>query len=167
MTREIYLAAGCFWGSQAFFKRMKGVISTEVGYANGNTANPAYQDLKQGRATHAETLKLVYDDEILPLAKILSYYLAVIDPYALDHQGEDYGSQYRTGIYYTDEKDRAVIERFLKKEEEKRGQGDFVIEVLPLKNYYRAEDYHQDYLDKNPTGYCHVNLKLLKKEDSK
>ncbi len=165
--RKIYLAAGCFWGSQAFFKRMKGVLSTRVGYANGNTENPSYGDLKKGKATHAETVEIVYDEKALPLEKILSYYLEIVDPYALNHQGEDSGLQYRTGVFYTEKEDREMILKVLKAEEERRNKGKFKILVEPLRNFYPAEEYHQDYLDKNPGGYCHVNLKLLKKEDEK
>lgn len=165
--RTVYLAAGCFWGSQAFFKRMKGVLSTRVGYANGNTENPSYADLKKGKATHAETLEVVYDEKVLPLEKILSYYLEIVNPYALNHQGEDYGLQYRTGVFYTDPSDAEVIRKVFSAEEEKRKKGKFAVLVGPLENFYAAEEYHQDYLDKNPGGYCHVNLKLLKKEDEK
>ena len=165
--KTIYRAAGCFWGSQAFYSRLKGVLSTRAGYANGDKVNPSYEDLKQHRATHAETVKIDYDENILSLEKILSYYLQIIDPYSVNHQGEDYGLQYRTGIFYLTEEDHRFILDFLQKKEAEYNKGKFAILVEPLTNFYDAEEYHQDYLKKNPHGYCHVNLNLVKKEDRK
>jgi methionine-S-sulfoxide reductase len=101
--KTIYLAAGCFWGSQAFYDRMTGVVSTEVGYANGNSANPRYEDLKHGQATHAETVKITYDEHLISLEKLLDYYMIIVDPYSVNRQGEDVGIQYRTGIFYDDD----------------------------------------------------------------
>src|SRR5574344_920468 len=102
MWKIIYLAGGCFWGNEAYFKKLKGVLDTEVGYANGNIANPTYHDLKAHIATHAETVKIVYDDLIITINKILEHFLRFVDPYSIDHQGEDFGHQYRTGVYYND-----------------------------------------------------------------
>lgn len=165
--KTIYLAAGCFWGSQAFYKKMRGIISTNVGYANGNIDNPSYHDLKTGKATHAETVKIEYDEKKISLEKIISYYLEIIDPYSVNHQGGDYGLQYRTAVYYVDEESGKFVKDFLDREEKKLGRGKFAIQVEKLNQYFSAEDYHQDYLDKNPTGYCHVNLNLVRKEDLK
>ena len=165
--KTIYLAAGCFWGCQAFYKKMRGIISTNVGYANGNIDNPSYNDLKTGKASHAETVKIEYDEKKISLEKIISYYLEIIDPYAVNHQGGDYGLQYRTAVYYVDEESGKFVKDFLDREERKLGQGKFAIQVEKLNQYFSAEDYHQDYLDKNPTGYCHVNLNLVRKEDLK
>ena len=165
--KTIYLAAGCFWGSQAFFDQMKGVVKTSVGYANGNKANPKYEELKQGKANHAETVKIEYDERIIPLEKILDYFLFIIDPYSVNHQGEDYGIQYRTGVFFEDNTMEEEIRSYFQKREEELNQGKFAILIEPLKNFYLAEEYHQDYLKKNPHGYCHVDLNRIEKEDKK
>jgi methionine-S-sulfoxide reductase len=102
MIKTIYLAGGCFWGVEAYFKRLKGVLETSVGYANGNTMNPKYEDLKAGKATHAETVQIKYDDDVITLTELLGHYLRFVDPYSLNKQGEDEGIQYRTGVYYND-----------------------------------------------------------------
>lgn len=161
--RIIYLAGGCFWGVEAYFKLVRGVINTEVGYANGNKANPTYQEVKSHVASHSETLKLEYDRDILPLTKILEHFLRFVDPYSVDKQGEDIGHQYRSGIYYVDKDDEKNIRDYFNNHLKK----DYKIEILPLENFYPAEEYHQDYLDKNPDGYCHVNLNLVKEEERK
>ena len=165
--KTIYLAGGCFWGTQAFFKQLKGVVKTRVGYANGNKENPRYEELKHGEATHAESVEILYDENIISLDKILDYYMMIIDPYSHNRQGEDEGIQYRTGIYYEKDEDREYLSAYLKREEEKMNQGPFAIELERLKGFYPAEEYHQDYLDKNPHGYCHVNLSLAHKGDKK
>ena len=161
MNRIIYIAGGCFWGVEAYYQNLKGVISTTVGYANGNTINPKYEDLKAHIASHAETLKLEYDDSIISLEKILEHFLRFIDPYSIDMQGHDIGHQYRSGVYYQDIKDKDIILNYFKTHLE----NNYKIEVMPLLNFYDAEEYHQDYLIKNPNGYCHVNLGLIKKEE--
>ncbi len=163
MNKTIYLAGGCFWGVERYYQLLKGVISTEVGYANGNIDNPKYEELKSGKASHAETLKLIYDDEVISLTNILEHFLRFVDPYSIDQQGHDIGHQYRSGIYYLDEQDRGTILSYF----EKRLEPDYKIEVLPLNNYFKAEEYHQDYLLKNPHGYCHVNLGLIKQNERK
>ena len=156
--KTIYLAGGCFWGMEAYYKCLDGILDTEVGYANGNTANPKYEDLKSHTANHAETLKLVYDEKVISLIEILKSYLSVIDPYSVNHQGEDYGEQYRTGVFSIDEKELEEIRLFFKEKEKEYDKGPFAILIEPLKNFYPAEEYHQDYLDKNPHGYCHIKL---------
>lgn len=163
MNKTIYIAGGCFWGVEMYYKQLKGVIDTEVGYANGNTKNPSYEDVKHHIASHAETLKLVYDSNIISLEKILEHFLRFVDPYSIDKQGEDSGHQYRSGIYYVDNDDKDIIKNYF----DNALNPDYKIEILPLDNFYNAEDYHQDYLDKNPNGYCHVNLKLIKKNEMK
>lgn len=165
--KTIYLAAGCFWGSQAFYDRMTGVVETTVGYANGNTKNPRYEDLKHGLATHAETVKITYDENLISLEKILDYYMVIVDPYSVNHQGGDIGVQYRTGIFYEDDEDEDYLREYLTKREKELNMGKFAIILEPLKNFYPAEEYHQKYLVKNPHGYCHVDLNLVKKEDRK
>lgn len=163
MKKTIYLAGGCFWGVQAYFKQLKGVLETMVGYANGTTAFPKYEDLKHGNANHAETVRIVYDDEVISLPKLLEHYLRFVDPYSLDQQGHDIGHQYRTGVYYTDALDGSDAYEYFGKVL----KPGYKIEIKKLYNFYPAEDYHQDYLDKNPGGYCHVNLNLIRKEEKK
>ena len=112
LFNEIYLAGGCFWGMEGYFKKIKGVISTTVGYANGNIVNPSYEQVKSHEASHAETVKIIYDENEISLTKLLEHFLRVIDPYAINHQGEDYGMQYRTGVYYTNIKDHQIIKDY-------------------------------------------------------
>ena len=161
--KTIYIAGGCFWGVEAYFQSLKGVIDTKVGYANGNIKNPKYEDLKHGIATHSETVKIDYDDNLISLEKLLEHFLRFVDPYSVDKQGEDVGHQYRSGVYYIDNLDYNIIINYFKN----NLKPDYKIEVLPLDNFYLAEKFHQDYLIKNPTGYCHVNLKLIKKDERK
>ena len=156
MNRTIYLAGGCFWGCQKYFDLMDGVVETEVGYANGPTPNPTYQEVKH-HAGHAETVRIVYDPERLPLRRLLDDYFKVIDPTSVNKQGEDEGHQYRTGVYFTDAADEAVVAASLAELEAKVGQ-KLAVEACPLEHFYDAEEYHQKYLDKNPGGYCHVPL---------
>ena len=155
--KKIYLAAGCFWGAQAYFKKIDGVVNTKVGYANGKTEDTDYT--RVSNTDHAETLMVEYDEKRISLRKILLHYFRIIDPTSVNRQGEDVGRQYRTGIYYTDENDKAMIDNVYRYYEDKFG--GIVVEVKPLQNFILAEDYHQDYLDKNPNGYCHVDLSLL------
>jgi len=161
----IYLAGGCFWGVEAYYQQLKGVIETEVGYANGDSENPSYEDLVYHRANHAETVKVVFDDRIIPLVKILEHFLRIVDPYSLNRQGNDIGIQYRSGVYYVNDSDKDVIKQYF--DSQNCSSQPFAIEVIKLKNFYKAEDYHQDYLIKNPYGYCHVDMRKIKKEERK
>lgn len=153
--KEIYLAGGCFWGMQKFFDCVDGVIETEVGYANSTSENPSYREVCTGRTGSAETVQIKYDGSVLPLQGILELYFKAVDPTVKDRQGNDRGTQYRTGIYYVDPQDKEEIAEFIQ-EQQKHYQNQIVTEVLPLKNFYPAEEYHQKYLDKNPHGYCHL-----------
>lgn len=153
--KEIYLAGGCFWGVEAFFNRMVGVEYIDVGYANGSTNQTNYE--KVGATGHAETVHIVYDPHQIKLEEILQYYFSIIDPTTLNRQANDMGTQYRTGIYYVDPNDKRIIKQVMEQEQEKYTE-EIVTEVEPLRNYILAEDYHQKYLDKNPHGYCHVDL---------
>ena len=154
--RIIYLAGGCFWGLEAYMERIKGVTDAVSGYANGKGDTTNYQLLHA--TDHAETVKVTYDPNKISLDKLLQYYFRVIDPTSINKQGNDRGRQYRTGIYYQNEQDKAVIEAALKTLQSKY-QEPIQIEVEPLKNYVEAEEYHQDYLKKNPNGYCHIDIK--------
>lgn len=157
---EIYLAGGCFWGTEHFLKQIRGVEKTEVGYANSQIPDPTYQEVCTGNTGAAETVRVVYDPQTLALDLLLNLYFQTIDPTSVNRQGEDCGLQYRTGIYYTDKEDIPVIETAVK-ELAKRYAKPIAIEVMSLVNFYAAEEYHQDYLDKNVGGYCHINPELF------
>ena len=161
--KTIYFAGGCFWGVEKFFSMAKGVISTKVGYANGTLDNPSYHDLKSGLDDASETVEIIYDESLISLEKLLEFLLRVIDPYSVNKQGEDEGIQYRTGIYYLEKSEEKVIKSYFAK----HLNSDYKIEVLPLKKFFLAEEYHQDYLNKNPGGYCHINMAKLKPEERK
>ncbi len=162
MTHTIYLAGGCFWGVEAYFRRIHGVVEAVSGYANGRTENPSYEDVCHHNTGHAEAVKVVFDDEKISLAEILQYYFRIIDPTLLNRQGNDVGEQYRTGIYYTKPDDEAAIRAALAAEQQQHA-APIVVECEPLQHFYPAEDYHQDYLGKNPNGYCHIDIRLAYK----
>ena len=156
--KTIIFAAGCFWGAQEAFRRLKGVLETRVGYVNGSVDETDYFSVSE--TGHAEAVKLLYDANVIRLAELIDRFFLIIDPFAKNHQGNDYGSQYRTGIYYTDEKDRRVIDLSMDLHRELYGKPIFV-EVEELKNFVPAEKYHQDYLIKNPGGYCHIRPQAI------
>lgn len=158
----IWLAGGCFWGIEAYMARIYGVADVTVGYANGKTEDPSYEEVISGSG-HAETVQVSYDPEKVTLDQLLTYFFRVVDPTSVNKQGNDRGSQYRSGIYYQDEADRLIIESAIAKEQ-KNYDKEIVTEVMPLEGYYLAEEYHQDYLEKNPNGYCHVDFKNLEEE---
>lgn len=158
--KTIYLAGGCFWGVEHFLGLIDGVTSTTVGYANSDINSPTYEDLKAHRSLAAETVEVVYDENKISLEEILDLFFMIIDPTILDQQGHDVGHQYRTGIYYVDNNDVQIIRQSLNKLESKYDK-PIVTELLPLENFTIAEEYHQDYLIKNPQGYCHVDPKMF------
>lgn len=160
--REIYLAGGCFWGTEKYLSGMKGIMNTDVGYANGNTENPTYEEVCHNNTGHAEAVRVVYNPSVISLAFILDLYYDVINPTSINRQGGDVGAQYRTGIYYVNEEDKAIIDKSIQ-ELQKKYDKPIAIEVLPLINYYLAEEYHQKYLDKNPNGYCHIGRDKFEK----
>ena len=160
MTKEIYFAGGCFWGTEHFFKQIEGVLETEVGFANGHTENPTYKEVYTDQTGFAETVYVKYDPDVVSLEFLLNMFFKAIDPTSLNKQGEDQGTRYRTGVYYTNDDDLAVIEKVFSHEQQNYKQ-PLAVEKLPLQNYYSAEEYHQDYLDKNPTGYCHLPVALF------
>ncbi len=160
--KEIYFAGGCFWGTEHFLKLIDGVIETRVGYANGDKTlgAPTYQQVCTDQTGFAETVRVYYNESKVQLPLLIDLFFKTIDPTSINRQGGDVGSQYRTGIYYTDEADSAVI-----KSKVSALAGAYaepvVVEIAPLINFYSAEDYHQDYLDKNPQGYCHIHPELF------
>lgn len=159
-VREIFLAGGCFWGTEHYFKMIDGVTDTQVGYANSIKENPSYQEVCSGATLAAETVKVEYDPGKISLEFLLDMYFHAIDPTSINQQGHDVGLQYRTGIYYTDAADLPIIERVMAKQQDKIKE-KIAVEVKPLQNFYTAEDYHQDYLEKNKDGYCHLPLELF------
>ena len=163
--RSIYLAGGCFWGMQKFFDQFEGVLSTQVGYANGPDRAPTYQEVCRNSG-HAETVRIDYDEGKLSLDKLLELYFLVIDPLSVNKQGGDEGIQYRTGVYYTNPDQLPMIQAAYEKEAAKVGS-PLAVELLPLTNFFSAEEYHQKYLDKNPGGYCHIPQRMMHLDQGK
>ena len=143
-TKDIYLAGGCFWGTEHYFKQIEGVVETEVGFANGHTENPTYKEVYTDETGYAETVHVRYAPDKVGLEFLLRMFFKAIDPTSMNKQGHDEGTRYRTGIYYTDAADQPMV-----------------VERQPLECFYAAEEYHQNYLDKNPTGYCHLPQSLF------
>jgi len=155
--KKIVIAGGCFWGVEAYYGQLKGVLNTEVGYANGKTDNPTYEDVCSHLTGHAEVVKVEYDPELITLETLLERFFRIVDPTAWNRQGPDVGDQYRNGIYFIDPEDEAVIKAYFDKRRPE--YSDLIVsEIESLKSYYPAEEYHQKYLQKNPNGYCHINL---------
>ena len=166
MTKQIYFAGGCFWGTEAYFFKLKGVTHTQCGYANGNTSNPTYEEVCRTDTGHAETVLVEYDSTVISTEKLLTEFFKTIDPTTRNRQGNDIGSQYRSGIYHIDEADAPVIHSYVMAKQKEYAK-PIVTEILPLLCFYPAEEYHQHYLDKNPGGYCHVDLDQIRDEDRK
>ena len=157
-VETIVLGLGCFWGAERkFWQLPQGVHVTAVGYAAGTTPNPTYEETCTGLTGHTEAVLVVFDPEVLPVEKLLAEFFEWHDPTQGMRQGNDVGTQYRTGVYYTDDKDLEVINQVFDEVAKKYDQ-PLAVEKEALQNFVVAEDYHQDYLKKNPNGYCHVNL---------
>jgi len=160
--KKITLAGGCFWGVEAYFSRVKGITKTVVGYIDGIAPNPSYEEVCNGSG-HAEAVYIEYDESVITLNKILKHFFRIIDPTQRNRQGNDIGTQYRSAIYYYDKEDMEVAKQFIKSV-----KGNYKkpiqTEVLLASTFYEAEEYHQKYLDKNPYGYCHIDLNLLKED---
>ncbi len=159
-TKEIFFAGGCFWGTEHYFKQIRGITSTEAGYANGDIENPTYEEVYTDKTGFAETVHITYDSDIVSLRLLTELFFRSIDPLSLNCQGNDHGTRYRTGIYYTNEADRHIIEEVYRVVEHAVGE-PLVVELEPLRNFYPAEEYHQDYLNKHPNGYCHLPMALM------
>ena len=158
--KEIYFAGGCFWGTEHLFQLVRGVVATEVGYANGKIKNPTYEQVISHTTGFAEAVKVQYDADAVNLPLLIELYFKSIDPTTIDRQGNDIGDNYRSGIYSTDKETEALVKTEVAKLA-KNYSKPVVVETIPLKNFYKAEDYHQDYLDKNPGGYCHIPLSVF------
>jgi peptide methionine sulfoxide reductase msrA/msrB len=166
MERNIFFAGGCFWGIEKYFSLIPGITATEAGYANGYVDNPAYEQVRRGDSGFAETVKVSYDEKRVPLVFLLSAFFEVIDPFALNRQGPDIGAQYRTGIYTDDPDALDLITRYVQNLQRKSKE-KIATEVLPLSNYYPAEEYHQKYLEHNQNGYCHIDNAAFEKLNEK
>lgn len=160
MRKTIYLAGGCFWGTEHLMSLVPGVESTTAGYANSIIPSPTYRQVCTGATGAAETVRVDYDDNAVGLSDLLRIYFRSIDPLSLNRQGNDRGTQYRTGVYYTDPADAPVVAAELATLQRRHRQ-PLAVESGPLVNFYPAEDYHQAYLYKNPGGYCHVDPSLF------
>ena len=158
--KEIYFAGGCFWGTEHYFKQIYGVILTEVGYANGDTETPTYEEVYTDTTGYAECVKVLYDPCDISLEYLVELFFRSIDPLSLNRQGNDCGTRYRTGVYYTDIEDIKSIKSIFDSVEKSMGM-PLAVELKPLKSFYAAEEYHQDYLEKNPNGYCHIPTSLM------
>ncbi|PKO10441.1 MAG: peptide methionine sulfoxide reductase [Chloroflexi bacterium HGW-Chloroflexi-2] len=152
----IYLAGGCFWGLEKLMQSLPGVVDVVSGYANGNAdIEPTYNKVITGQTGYRETIRVEYQPKVISLDAILFAYFQVIDPTIKNAQGNDIGTQYQTGVYYTDETSKATVERIASIERARHEK--FVVEIETLERFYDAEEYHQDYLIKNPLGYCHIS----------
>ncbi|MCX5774698.1 MAG: peptide-methionine (S)-S-oxide reductase MsrA [Fusobacteria bacterium] len=164
--REIVIAGGCFWGVEAYFRRLKGIENSEVGYSQGQKNETDYKEVCSGVQNFVEVCKLFYDEKEVKLEKIITHMFRFIDPTSENMQGADVGVQYRTGVYTANDRESDEVREILKKMQ-KNYHKRIVLEVETVRNYVSAENYHQDYLEKNPNGYCHVDLTLLKEFERK
>lgn len=164
--KTIIVGGDCFWGVEEYYKRLKGVLTTEVGYAQGSKENPTYEEVCSGKFEHIEVVKIQYDDTILSLEKILEHLFRIIDPTSIDKQANDVGIQYRSGVYFSDDSEETVIKNYINSQQQNYSK-PIVVEVDKLQNYYPAEEYHQKYLVKNKNGYCHVNFDKIKPDEKK
>lgn len=157
----LWIAGGCFWGVEAYFKQIKGIVKTETGYLNGNSAQTNYQKVCQGSG-HAEVVQITYNHNQITLADIFKLFINIIDPFQINGQGNDIGIQYRTGLYTKDKQILSDLKKLLKAWE--KSHKPTPIEIKPVINYVKAENMHQDYLKQNPNGYCHINLNTIPKK---
>ena len=155
MTETATLAGGCFWGVEELVRELPGVVDTTVGYAGGTLDKPRYEDVKTGRSGHAESLQIVFDPSKITFDEILDFFFRLHDPTTSNRQGNDIGTQYRSAIFYHDDAQRDAAER-AKQRAQPKWPRPIVTEIVPFTNFYPAEDYHQDYLQRYPNGYtCH------------
>jgi peptide methionine sulfoxide reductase msrA/msrB len=158
--KDIYFAGGCFWGVEEYYSRIPGVYDVSSGYANGITENPSYEEVCTGETGHTETVHVRYDPKIISLKTLTEQFFKIIDPTSVNRQGFDVGSQYRSGVYYINKTDTAILQNVFDEIQAKYDK-PIATELLPLTKYYPAEDYHQNYLQKNPNGYCHIDFSSL------
>lgn len=164
--KRVWFAGGCFWGVEAYFRQLKGILTTTVGYGQGIVDKPTYQQVCTGTTGHTEVCEVTYDEKLLPLQNLLEHFFRIINPTTLNRQGPDCGTQYRTGVYYELEEDKEAIVTFINKMKPHYADS-IVVEVEPLACFFPAEEYHQRYLEKTPGGYCHIDLGLAKPDERK
>ncbi|KXN72170.1 peptide methionine sulfoxide reductase [Conidiobolus coronatus NRRL 28638] len=153
-------AGGCFWGVEHYFKKEFGskLLKTSTGYANGNTDKPSYREVCSGSSGYAEAVQLAFDPSKVSYEQLVTFFWRIHDPTTLNRQGNDVGTQYRSGVYYHTDEQRQVAEK-VKEQVQKHFKNPITTEIVPFKNYFKAEDYHQDYLSNNPGGYCNHGFK--------
>lgn len=150
-------AAGCFWGVQSAFDSVPGVFSTQVGYAGGTTQSPSYEEVCTGKTGHAEAVEVTYDPAVVTYSQLLDIFFKIHNPTTLNRQGPDIGTQYRSAIFYFDEKQKeAAVEKIIELKRAKAFKDPIVTEIISAKDFYPAEDYHQDYLKKRGKSSCHI-----------
>jgi peptide-methionine (S)-S-oxide reductase len=156
VLKKAIVAGGCFWCTEAIYKRLRGVSTVQPGYAGGTKEHPTYEEVSSGTTSHAEATLIEYDPTVIPYEKILDVFFHTHDPTTLNRQGADVGTQYRSAVFYADETEKMIAERVVKElEEEKVYPNRIVTEITPFMNFYPAEDYHRDYYDRNQNqGYC-------------
>ncbi|MBQ8060752.1 MAG: peptide-methionine (S)-S-oxide reductase MsrA [Bacteroidales bacterium] len=159
--KEIHFAGGCFWGAEHYFRNIEGVVDTEVGFANGDLPSPTYEQVYTDTTGYAEAVRVVYDLDKLPLDELIRDFFCAIDPLSLNKQGEDEGTRYRTGVYYSDPEDLETARKVFD-EVQSCFSSQLAVELEPLRNFWPADARHQDYLVKNPDGYCHLPLKIFR-----
>ena len=164
--KKIVLGGGCFWGVEEYYRRLKGVGETRVGYAQGLKDNPTYQEVCSGKTLHAEVAEIEYDPSVISFEKILEHLFRIIDPTSLNKQAHDVGTQYRVGVYPDNDEELELVKAYVEKRQSEYSK-PIVLEVERLRDFYDAETYHQKYLVNNPTGYCHVNMNLIKPDEKK
>ena len=164
-SKDIWFAAGCFWGAQKFFKLVPGVQFTEVGFANGHTDNPTYEQVYTDTTGYAECVHVRYNPEEVSLKQLAELFFKIIDPLSLNRQGHDEGTRYRTGVYYGDPSDESALEEVFADVRNALGVSEMPVELMPLRKFCTADEYHQDYLDKNPGGYCHLPQSIFSLAD--
>jgi methionine-S-sulfoxide reductase len=158
--KKVLLAGGCFWGVEAYFKQLPGITDSDVGYADGPFKTPTYEQVCAASG-HVEAVLLSFDETVIPFEKILDHYFNIVDPTLKNRQGPDIGVQYRSGFYNLDADLEATLKNYLAQKQASYDR-PFAIEIKTGVSYDSAENYHQDYLDKNPSGYCHINLRTYK-----
>ena len=159
--REICFAAGCFWGAQKLFSLVEGVLSTQTGFTGGSTPSPTYEQVYTDTTGHAECVCVRYDPAVVSLKHLTELYFRAIDPLSINKQGEDEGTRYRTGVYYSEASDLETLRPVFESVRERLGGRELAVELGPLQSFYPASEYHQDYLLKNPGGYCHLGAEIF------
>ena len=158
----LYFAGGCFWGVEHAFRQLDGVLETTTGYANGHISNPTYSQVKQGDTGYRETVRVCFDPDEVSVETLMKAFFLIVDVTQEDGQGHDIGDQYRTGVYYPEDTPQSVIKELWEFFDAERTKHEtFHTELKMLECFYDAEDYHQDYLVNNPSGYCHVTINQI------